>query len=69
MVNPALWLTARHRDFPRALSACKIYGLPQTVQPSVQGKKEVAKLKKKLSRWRVMRRAPAENNRPDVEHD
>lgn len=68
MVNLALLLTAKHRDFPRALSACKIYGLSQTVQV-FRGKKEVAKLNKKLSRWGAMRRAPAENNRPDVEHD
>lgn len=69
MVNPALWLTARHRDFPRALSAYKSTVYHRLCNQVFQGKKEVAKLKKKLSRWRVMRRAPAENNRPDVEHD
>lgn len=48
MVNPALWLTARHRDFPRALSACKIYGLPQTVQPSVSGKEGSCQTKEEV---------------------
>lgn len=48
MVNLALLLAARHRDFPRALSACKIFGLSQTVQPSVSGKEGSCQTKEEV---------------------